>query len=435
MEKDLAKVLLFALLLRLAIAPFSAHLWDVAMIQESLYLTVSGENVYKFVYEKSVRLQNATGLPLFFEGYAYPPHLMVIMLPYYLLYLSLGGDPRPIKIESDAALSLVPEEGFVASVDVFLFLLIIKAPLIGADLVITYLLWNRRRELAALYAFSPYVILISAAWGMFDGLVALCLLLAILFAERGALVLSGLAYGLSLMKPYSLLALPPFIAFAFRKGPRALAGFSLGFLASQLPTLAYLLLSPQEFFHVTLLFHSLRPPSGLTPLKALSFAEDSRLTFLLNLYFIAFVLTYLFMLTAIVRRGVGLQESVLASLSFFLAFGKVVHEQYYLSLFPLALLCQERKARALEALFLLYLTVNSALYLLSLPLLFVMDYGVLLAKQEITYYGLGSYALSAIYPVVLFFLSVVNVYLNLKLILELVSQEEKCEAKFRGKHI
>ncbi|MEN2999807.1 MAG: hypothetical protein ABDH61_04450 [Acidilobaceae archaeon] len=428
MEKDVAKLLLFAFLVRLAIAPFSAHLWDMAMIQESLYLTLRGDNVYSYVYERSVRLQNATGLPLFFEGYAYPPHLTYLLLPFYLLYLSLGGDPRPIKIESNAALSLVPEEGFVASNDVFLFLAIVKLPLILADLVIVYLLSRRSTEIAAAYAFSPYVLMISAAWGMFDGLVGLFLLLALIFAERGKFFLSGLSFGLSLAKPYSLFSLPPFLLYSYRKGWGAIVAFSIGFLAGQLPTLAPLLLSPQEFLYTAFLFHGLRNPSGMTPLRALVLAEDSQLTSAaLSAYSVLFLLSYLALVALMFKNGAGLPEGVLVTMSFFLGFSKVVHEQYFLSLFPLLLLCHQRRAKTVELLFLTYTVFNSALYLLTLPILFIMDYGVLTLKHEITYYDIGTFAIGALVPAVFFGFSVVNVYVNLKTILEFLAGEKICE--------
>ncbi|MCX8165917.1 MAG: hypothetical protein N3D79_04960 [Acidilobaceae archaeon] len=428
MEKDVKKLLLFAFLLRIAVAPFSAHLWDMAMIQESLYLTLQGESVYSYVYEKSVKLQNATGLPLFFEGYAYPPHLTCFLFPFYLLYLSLGGDPRPIKIESNAALSLVPEEGFVASLDVFLFLAIIKLPLLLADLIIVYLLSRRSMEIATVYAFSPYALIISAAWGMFDGLVGLFLLLALILAERGMPFLSGFSFGLSMVKPYSLFALPPFLFYFYRHNIGALAKFSLGFLAGQLPTFAPLLLSPQEFLYTSFLFHGLRNPSGMTPLRALVVAEDSHLaSALLSAYSVLFLFSYLLLLFLMFRRGTNLPEGVLVTMSFFLGFNKVIHEQYFLSLFPLLLLYHQKRARTMELLYLTYTILNSALYLLTLPLLFVMDYEVLSLKYEATHYGLGALAMGALVPTVFFAFSVINVLMNLKTIMEFLSGEMVCE--------
>ena len=89
MEKAL-KIALVAATLRLLVAPFFGHLWDIKTLQETLYYTLKGENVYTLVYSLSRKVSESTGQPLFYEGFAYPPHITLILIPFYTLYLTLG---------------------------------------------------------------------------------------------------------------------------------------------------------------------------------------------------------------------------------------------------------------------------------------------------------------------------------------------------------
>lgn len=137
--------------------------WDV--LQESLRLFVSGVNVYRYVYEESLRLQEATGLPTFYEGYAYVPHLLFVLLPFYAAYLAAGGDPAPI-----GGVGVCGAAPSLRLPDVYLFLLLIKAPLVAADAAVVWTLHGLSRRAAWAYAVSPYGIFITAVWGCSTGL-------------------------------------------------------------------------------------------------------------------------------------------------------------------------------------------------------------------------------------------------------------------------
>jgi hypothetical protein len=142
----------------------------------------------------------------------------------------------------------------------------------------------------------------------------------------------------------------------------ALTSFTLGFAVSQVPTLAYMILDPQSFTYTVLLFHLLRQPSGLTPLRMLSVAENITLTLIISIcHTIIAVAVYLAILAYLARNEVDIMRGSALTLLHFLAFSKVVHEQFYLPLYPLLLQLRIREARLIEAIFTSYTLVNTGL--------------------------------------------------------------------------
>ena len=124
------------------------------MLRETLYYTLKGDNVCTLVYSLSRKDSESTGQPLFYEGFAYPPHITLILIPFYTLYLTLGGDPQPVKIgEMVVGVGLLYEPKFYLSKDTFLFMTLIKAPMIIADSIIVYILG--RRSLKTRYYLRP----------------------------------------------------------------------------------------------------------------------------------------------------------------------------------------------------------------------------------------------------------------------------------------
>ena len=61
------KIVLAALTVRLVIAPFFMHAGDLGTIYESSAIALNGGNLYSFVYQQTLLMQHATGLPVFFE--------------------------------------------------------------------------------------------------------------------------------------------------------------------------------------------------------------------------------------------------------------------------------------------------------------------------------------------------------------------------------
>jgi hypothetical protein len=425
LEKAL-RVALLAALLRLLVAPFLGHLWDIKTMQETVYYTLKGENVYTLVYTLSRRVSESTGQPLFYEGYAYLPHLALILTPFYIVYIALGGDPQPIRASGVIVTGLVYEPQLYMSKDVFLFMTLIKMPMIVADSLIVYILGKRDLRVAVVYALSPYAILITGAWGMFESLIALSLLLSMMLIERGRYVLSGIAYGFSLIKLYPILALPVFILNLRGKGFRALASFTIGLIISQIPTLLFLLLDPQSFVNTVLLFHILRQPSGLTPLRMLNLAENLTLTSIVSLLHTAIsIATYTAIIVYVFKGGVGLVRGVTLAILYFLAFSKVVHEQYYLSVYPLLLQLRMREARLIETLFLAYTLINVGLFLTSPTLLFLIDYRLLQIHTSIVYGDLGYISINVVGPLVTSLISIITFLVIVKTMLNIATTAQQ----------
>lgn len=425
MEKAL-RVALLAALLRLLVAPFLGHLWDIKTMQETVYYTLKGENVYTLVYTLSRRVSESTGQPLFYEGYAYLPHLALILTPFYIVYIALGGDPQPIRASGVIATGLVYEPQLYMSKDVFLFMTLIKMPMIVADSLIVYILGKRDLRVAVVYALSPYAILITGAWGMFESLIALSLLLSMMLIERGRYVLSGIAYGFSLIKLYPILALPVFILNLRGKGFGALASFTIGLIISQIPTLLFLLLDPQSFVNTVLLFHILRQPSGLTPLRMLNLAENLTLTSIVSLLHTAIsIAAYTAIIVYVFKGGVSLVRGVTLAILYFLAFSKVVHEQYYLSVYPLLLQLRMREARLIETLFLAYTLINVGLFLTSPTLLFLIDYRLLQIHTSIVYGDLGYISINVVGPLVTSPISIITFLVIVKTMLNIAATAQQ----------
>jgi hypothetical protein len=150
------KIALSAVAVRLLFAPFFAHVWDVNTLQTSLEGVLSGVNPYSFMASQSVALSSQSGIPVTFQGY-YLPQALLIFLPFYRLYLFLGGNPAPILNLHDYTAQITSAS---FNLDVNLFLLFLKLPIILADGVVTYLLSTRNLRAGKFYAFSPNVIFI-----------------------------------------------------------------------------------------------------------------------------------------------------------------------------------------------------------------------------------------------------------------------------------
>jgi dolichyl-phosphate-mannose-protein mannosyltransferase len=139
------------------------------------------------------------GRPEFFADY--PPGYI------YVLYI-LGklSQAFAMNYQSDAALILY------------------KMPAMLADLVCTYLIYHTAKKemsgtaaigLAALYAFSPAILLNSAAWGQVDSFFTLFVLIAVMTLVKGKIPLATALFALAvLIKPQALM-FGPLLLFVF----------------------------------------------------------------------------------------------------------------------------------------------------------------------------------------------------------------------------
>ncbi|MCS7119990.1 MAG: hypothetical protein RMJ07_06415 [Nitrososphaerota archaeon] len=333
---------LIAFAVRLILSPFFMHVWDVVTVHESLNEFASGRNVYCSVVERTLMLRAANGVEANYEGYAYLPHPLLIYMPFHLAYVWLfggapamfGGHLSPLKL---------------ATPNIYVFLTLLKMPVILADAAITYILARKSARLGLFYAFLPYSIMITSVWGNFDSLVGLFLLLAFICRSERPL-LSGLFYGLSLMKLYMAVVFPAFLFSTVRRRD-TLVRFLFGLVISQVPTLIFFAQDPGSMLQV-LLFHSVRSPGGvnlyhLAP-KLYSYGFQSILN---KVSIVALGLTVL----AILMRIGSHEEGVPLSLAAYLAVGSVVNEQHLAALLPLLLfLGYEGLASFLSAGYFLY---------------------------------------------------------------------------------
>ena len=312
---------------RVVVAPFTMHVWDVTTVQEAVHLLYVGRDPYEYVRLRTEALRNATGLPLHYEGYTYPPHAAYMFLPFYLAYLSLGFAPRPILGGHEAELT----ELELAYPDIYYFLLMIKLPLILCDVALIALLYRRDPRLAAIYAIHPYPLLITSVWGHFDGVVGLLLALSVLLAGRRPFS-SGLLYGLSLMKMYTVVCLGAFLSGLDR---RSVWKFACGLALAQAPTLLEVALNGEDFLQAVA-YHGVRQMGGVNMFSAVYFLTSSPYALTLSKAVGAvFAASVLLANAYVVRKRMPVPRGAAVLMLTYLAFAPVNNEQYLASTLPL----------------------------------------------------------------------------------------------------
>ena len=85
-----------AVAIRLALAPFFAHAWDETTLMISAQQLLSGVNPYAYVQQQAAALQQTSGLPLPFYGFAYSATTLFLYAPFYWVYHSLGFAALPL---------------------------------------------------------------------------------------------------------------------------------------------------------------------------------------------------------------------------------------------------------------------------------------------------------------------------------------------------
>ena len=141
-----------------------------------------------------------------------------------------------------------------------------KLPMVLADVIVTLLLWRILRERtglafaaavgAALYAWSPAAILLSAHHGNGDSVYAMLALLAVyLIDQRRADFLGGLALGAAInVKLIPVLLIPPLLL-DFRE-PRRAMRLLAGLAIMAIPSLIVLARAPGAFYQHVLAYNS-----------------------------------------------------------------------------------------------------------------------------------------------------------------------------------
>ncbi|MEM2094582.1 MAG: hypothetical protein QXI32_04735 [Candidatus Bathyarchaeia archaeon] len=179
---SVTEILLLGLLLRLVLAPFTGHPWDV-----KVFISTGRNIAYEHVSPYSYSYK---------YYYNYPPLFAYWLGLSFFLFLSLGGNPQ----------DTYPT----------LMILLMKVPVILADTAIAIILYHlvlkrrpdeARRTLVG-WVFNPFVIMVSTMWGQIDMIPGLMALLSALYLSEGRLLPSILALAMFFsVKPYPLIPL------------------------------------------------------------------------------------------------------------------------------------------------------------------------------------------------------------------------------------
>ncbi len=201
---------------------------------------------------------------------------------------------------------------------------------------------------------------------MFDAIVAVFLLTSYLTFSRNSL-LSGILYGLSLMKLYTIVLLPLFIVRLFGKW-KDLLQFSAGLALTLLPVAYFLIVSPTSIWNVLVTFQGTRVMGGVNLYNFIWIVQD--LPFDLSLSIIPNILLVASILLLILKFGRkgALLEAILAFMFASFLFGRVLNEQFLVSIFPLVLLCKECDYRLWIPPF-VFIFLRSPFYYFALPIL------------------------------------------------------------------
>ena len=365
MEKRI-KIVLAALIVRLVIAPFFMHAGDVGTIYESSAIALNGGNLYSFVYQQTLQMQHATGLPVFFEGYAYHPLLIYFFVPFYWAYTLIAG-PGPVIIGGH-----FPNLPVLTYPWALVAIFMLKIPIILADVAVVYLLSGFDVRKAEIYAFCPYIIFISVVWGMFDAIVAIFLLIAYLTFRENSYALSGFTYGLSVMKLYTIVLLPLFVVRLWGQW-KELGKFLLGFSVTLIPVAYYLITSPVAFWNVLVGFQGSRVMGGVNLYNFVWIIPDVRFDLLLSMIPSILLALSVVLIILLYGRRLPLLEAILAVMLVSFVFGKVLNEQFLVSIFPLMLLCKKCDSRLWVAPF-IFIFLRSPFYYFAIPILWTSPY-------------------------------------------------------------
>jgi len=334
------------------------HAWDLSTILESSRQFLTGQDVYGYVAERTNMLRQNTGLPLYYYGFAYLPQTLLIFAPFYRLYTLIFPVENALDLQAVEPAILYPQ--------IYVFLLLIKMPVILADMAVIYLLSRREPKTGLFYALNPYVIFVTAMWGNFDPLIGLFLLTSYLcFNERR--ILSGFLYGLSLIKIYTIVLLPLFVARSL-SCRREFIKFILGLFIASLPAMYYLFVAPNSFLD-EMLFQGARPVNGMNVYHAVLSVQgilfQTAITRIATFIFATALLSLTYMVS---RERLPMLNSLVMLMLALLIFAPVTNEQHLAALVPLALLSQ-RFDRKLCIFPLLFVAFNATYIYFAIPIL------------------------------------------------------------------
>jgi len=374
------------LAIRLALAPWFMHGWDMTTTMISSQQVLSGINPYTYLAQQSSALAK-TGVSTGYYGFAYLATTLVVYTPFYWIYTALGFAHLPLL----GWQGQVGQQLGLVYPDAFAFLTIMKLPVIAADCAAIYLLYRKNSRAGWAYALSPYAIVITSAWGNFDPLVGVLLLVSYLAFEKNKAA-SGFAYGLSLMKIYTIVAAPAYLLSLWKK-PKELLAFLAGCLVANIPSIYYLVADPSGFLYA-LGFQASRPVSGVNiyyPLTVLSniLLEQQASLVVVGILVVTLVKTCV----AIWRYKVDLKESIILLMLVYVVFAPVSNEQLLAALLPLGLLAKNFSHK-LTIFPLVFIAFNASYIYYAAPIFFQSASLQSVWQGALTWWGgaVGAYA-------------------------------------------
>ncbi|MBS7622713.1 DUF2029 domain-containing protein [Candidatus Bathyarchaeota archaeon] len=223
----LRSILTAGILIRVALMPFTAHPFDVYVWHRLILGIVEGPTSVKF----------------------FPPMLFYTLVPVAFTYEwasgVLGASPIPLRSLPEI-LNPDPRYGIQYITDPS-FNTLVKIPFLVADVLATVAIFKLIENLsrdkseaswaAAVWFLNPYLILISAVWGMFDSLPTLFSIVSMWLLLRRRLDLSAFAMGVAAAyKLYPAVFLFPTVIFTLNSdlsaSRRAVLRYILVFTAS-----------------------------------------------------------------------------------------------------------------------------------------------------------------------------------------------------------
>ena len=169
------------------------------------------------------------------------------------------------------------------------------------------------------------------------------------------------------MKLYTIVLLPLFVVRLFGKW-KELFQFLTGLTLTLLPVAYYLIVSPTSIWNVLVTFQGTRVMGGVNLYNFIWIVQD--LPFDLGVSIIPNVLLVVSILLLIWRFGRKgpILEAILAFMLASFLFGRVLNEQFLVSIFPLILLCKECDHRLWVAPF-AFIFLRSPFYYFAIPIL------------------------------------------------------------------
>ncbi len=315
----LTLIALSALVVRLAVAPFTGHSWDV-------YVWIKSAEMFSAGFWNVYRVSEIPSFPWGF--YSYPPVWLFVVTA---AYVAVGG----------------------LSAGLGALVLAIKAPIVVADLLVAYWIYRlagllgiagRKRVLAfAAYALNPLPAFISGVWGMFDPIAVLFSLVGLELLIRQRPLAAGLAIGVgTATKIFPALLVPLGLLWIRRTNPSTWRSRAVGFVSCAVAvpfavSVPFLLSDPTAYL-VKLFMHTKNVGQFtywtlLAPLTGTIAASVAS--------FVIFAIAYVFLLrkfSAEEPEPDSLVYYSAAVIGVFLATSVKVNVQYLLWFLPLALL-------------------------------------------------------------------------------------------------